>query len=288
MATSPSHAWGQVIGNIIEASVRSILRDVALELGLYLDSKGLRAARSGMAVSWTDRYGNSHDLDYVIERGGSEESIGSPAAFVEVAWRRYTRHSRNKAQEIQGAVLPLAETFEHDAPFLGAVIAGEFTDNALSQLRSVGFRVLHLPYPDVIAAFSGAGIDANYDERTAEEEFERKLRLWESLDEAEQSSVASGLIDLQNDDVGAFVSDLRSALSRGIDAVVLMPLFGNSIEFAGLPDALEYLEQGDVEDAMPSSFVRIEVEVRYSNGDTVRGRFGTSSAAAQFLRRISD
>ena len=45
--------------------------------------------------------GNVHDLDYVFEQGGTEATIGQPKAFIEIAWRRYTKHSRNKAQEIQ-------------------------------------------------------------------------------------------------------------------------------------------------------------------------------------------
>lgn len=54
--------------------------------------------------------GNAHDLDFVLERGGSDDKIGMPAAFIETAWRRYTKHYRNNAQEIQGALEPLAET----------------------------------------------------------------------------------------------------------------------------------------------------------------------------------
>jgi hypothetical protein len=51
-------------------------------------------------------------------------------AFIETAWRRYTRHSRNKAQEIEGAIGPLAETFAHARPFLGAILAGQFIHEA--------------------------------------------------------------------------------------------------------------------------------------------------------------
>ena len=86
---------------------------------------------------------NSHDLDFVLERGGTPDKIGMPVAFIETAWRRYTKHSRNKAQEIQGALEPLAETYRHLAPFKGAVLAGVFTEGALTQLRSLGFTVLY-------------------------------------------------------------------------------------------------------------------------------------------------
>jgi len=80
--------------------------------------------------------------------------MGTPAAFIEVAWRRYTKHSRNKAQEIQGAILPLAEKFRWSNPFLGAVLAGVFTDGSLEQLRSLGFHVLYFPYETLVTAGS--------------------------------------------------------------------------------------------------------------------------------------
>jgi hypothetical protein len=105
MAESPSHAFGQIIGDVLEEALHEPLRKLAKELGLYLDYKHPRASRGGKAlVSWIDGKGNSHDLDYVFEQGGTEKKIGTPKAFIETAWRRYTKHSKNKAQEIEGAV----------------------------------------------------------------------------------------------------------------------------------------------------------------------------------------
>lgn len=45
--------------------------------GLYLDKKGFRSARSGKKVTWVDKFGNNHDLDYVLEKDGSETKIGT-------------------------------------------------------------------------------------------------------------------------------------------------------------------------------------------------------------------
>ena len=101
---------GHQCGEVLEAAVEPLLRRFAKEHNLYLDKKGPRPARSGKKVSWTDVRGNTHDLDYVLERNGSDAKIGKPVAFIETAWRRYTKHSRNKAQEIQGALMPLLET----------------------------------------------------------------------------------------------------------------------------------------------------------------------------------
>ena len=133
MARSPAHKFGQSIGLFVENAIERTLEDFSGQHGLYFDKQGNRSARSGRKVSWRDKFGNKHDLDFVLERGGSDEEIGSPAIFIEIAWRRYTRHSKNKAQEIQGAVLPLLEKYKSDAPSAAVVLAGEFTAAAIDQ-----------------------------------------------------------------------------------------------------------------------------------------------------------
>ncbi len=109
MAEAAGHKFGQFIGEYCEAAIEPLLQEFARRHGLYLDKAGPRPARSGKRVNWLDSYGNSHNLDYVLERGGTPEKVGTPIAFLETAWRRYTKHSRNKAQEIQGAILPIRD-----------------------------------------------------------------------------------------------------------------------------------------------------------------------------------
>jgi hypothetical protein len=109
MAEAAGHKFGQFLGDYCEAAIKPLLQEFADRHGLYLDKKGPRPARTGKNLRWIDSFGNAHDLDFVLERGGSPKKIGTPVAFIESAWRRYTKHSRNKAQEIQGAVLPIAQ-----------------------------------------------------------------------------------------------------------------------------------------------------------------------------------
>jgi hypothetical protein len=127
MAESPAHRFGQIIGEVLEAGIRPLLTKFATDHGLYLDQKGKRPCRKGKKCTWVDQNGNAHDLDFVLERGGTPTKVGMPAAFIESAWRRYTKHSRNKAQEIQGAIEPLAATYHTSGPFKGAILAGVFT-----------------------------------------------------------------------------------------------------------------------------------------------------------------
>ncbi|MBW4512994.1 MAG: hypothetical protein KME64_41905 [Scytonematopsis contorta HA4267-MV1] len=66
MAESFSHKWGQIVGNLIQEFVVEIFQQFASEHGLYLDYQRKRKARKSKKVSWQDRYGNFHDLDYFV------------------------------------------------------------------------------------------------------------------------------------------------------------------------------------------------------------------------------
>ncbi len=92
MAESLSHKFGQIIGELLELAIEPHLEKFAKKNNLYLDKKGKRNARPGKKVSWTDNRGNKHELDFVLERGGTENRIGVPVAFIEAAWRRCTKH----------------------------------------------------------------------------------------------------------------------------------------------------------------------------------------------------
>lgn len=174
MAISHSHKFGQIIGDLLELAITPHLENFVKDKNLFLDKKGDRTARKGKKVTWIDNHGNKHDLDFVIERNGSDVKIGQPVAFIESAWRRYTKHSRNKAQEIQSAIIPLRDKYSGNSPFIGVVLAGVFTNGALKQLESLGFNVLYFTYDSVIKSFAKYGIDASFDEKTTEDSFAEK------------------------------------------------------------------------------------------------------------------
>lgn len=284
MAESPSHRFGQIIGDTLERAIRPILETVGKDLGLYLDGKGERKVRgTKRKVAWVDGKGNTHDLDYVFEAGGSAEQLGSPRAFIEIAWRRYTKHSRNKAQEIQGAILPLAERYSDHHPFLGVVLGGVFTDGSLNQLRSHGFAVLYFPYDSVIAAFAEVGIDAAFDEDTSDAALLRKVNAYKKLKPAQRDRIAAFLRDQHKADVDAFTSLLRVALTRKIGSVYVLPLHGSARTLGNVAEAIAFIETFD-ESKPCEPFARYEVGVRYSNGDEIRGQFKDKTTAILFLR----
>lgn len=243
MAESPPHKFGQIVGRLLEQIMEPALRRFCEARGLYLDVQGKRAGvRAGKKVSWSDKYGNRHDLDFVIERDGAENRIGRPVAFIEVAWRRYTKHSKNKAQEIQGAVLPIVERHQWDKPFLGAVLAGEFTDSSLTQLKSVGFRVLYFPYESVVAAFGEVGIDVRFDEDTPDEVFKDCVARIEALSPESYAAIKAYLVENGQGLLDVFLDDLGKVLDRMIDRLIVVPLFGDEREFKTISDAMSYVD----------------------------------------------
>ena len=295
MAQSLAHRWGQIIGDVFEKFVRGILGEVAARQGLYLDYQGPRPARGGYGkVTWQDGYGNKHDLDYVLERGGSDTIRGTPAAFIESAWRRYTKHSKNKVQKIEAAVMPVALTFSRQQPFCGAVLAGEFTTNALQQLESKGFGVLHIPYDSILASFNDLGIDASSKDGrkgTSERHFREKIAKWESLQSPRAvARLLANLHALHAVEIANFKKRLDEALTRRITSVRLTVLRGHSVEHMDLESAIAYLleeekffrlrEDGGQREAF-------EVQVRFNTRAKIEATFPKRAEAIAFLRGFS-
>jgi hypothetical protein len=283
MAESPAHRFGQIIGEVLEAAVTPLLAEFAEKHGLYLDKQGERPCRPGKRCTWLDLNENKHDLDFVLERGGSAEKLGIPAAFIETAWRRYTKHSRNKAQEIQGAIGPLAETYKNARPFIGVILAGVFTDGALNQLRSLGFCVLYFSYDSVVAAFKDYGIDASFGEDTPDADFRKKADRYEAMSATRRANLARRLLREQKGDVEEFVEALERVVSRQIDRITVMPLHGNAQELPTVADAITFIE-GYEEKAGKLPIQRYEIRIRYNNGDSVEATFRDKGDAVAFLR----
>ena len=285
MAKAPVHKLGQMIGDFVEKYFEGELTQICDERQLYLDVVGkIRPARKGKKVSWHDVYGNKHDLDFVIERDGSDTVLGVPAAIIESAWRRYTKHSKNKAQEIQGAVLPIAEKYKYHKPFLGAVIAGVYTEPSITQLNSCGFETIYFKYEDIITAFASVDVDVNYGEDTSDDEAQQKVIALEELSPEQYQQVFDEIIALSLQEVNTFKTKLKNALDRQIQQIVIAPLYGINNIFATIDDAIDYLNNFDSNEIPKSiELMKIYIQVRYSNGDNISGEFSTNEAATDFL-----
>ncbi len=284
MATSHSHKFGQIIGDLLETAILPLLEKFVKQNKLFLDKKGERKARNGKKVSWIDNRGNKHDLDFVIERGGTEEIIGTPIAFIESAWRRYTKHSRNKAQEIQSAIIPLVEKYTNLSPFFGVVLAGEFTEGALNQLKSLGFVVLYFPYSTVVKAFLKYGIDASFDESTEEKSFESKILQWQKLENKE--AIAIELLKINKKQVDEFFGQLLQSVSRFIENIQIVPLHGEQQDIISISEAIDFLNEYS-ESKTNAPLMRYEITIKYNTGDKIEASFKTKTDALRFLKNYT-
>jgi len=282
LAESPSHKFGQIIGILLEDTIEPILSDFAKKQGLFLDKIGKRPARKGKKVTWQDLYGNSHDLDFVLELGGTPKKIGKPIAFIESAWRRYTKHSRNKVQEIQGALIPLFETYKEQSPFLGAVLAGVFTKGSLDQLNSLGFSILYFTYDEIVKAFSSVGINAKSDENTPDSEFAKKINKWNTLTSTQKNKLKTNLAKICSNKINKFIKELKLAVERKIISVNIFTLHGKSSKTTSISQAINFITKYN-EKSNVRGFVRYEIEIHYNNKDLIKADFHDKKQALRFL-----
>ncbi len=272
MANSPSHRFGQIIGDLLEEIMTPQLQSFCDKRNLYLDKKGIRGkARGGKKVAWVDKYENIHDLDFVIEKNGTVDKRGRPLAFIEAAWRRYTKHSRNKAQEIQGAVLPIAEKYNWDKPFLGVILAGVFTSGSLTQMKTSGFEVALFPYDSIVSAFHSVGINANFDEKTPDSIFTHTINQIEKLTTKKRSKLKDHLVNSNQVLLDKFFAELQSTLDRQIEQVILIPLHGQQNEFGTIAEAITFVSKYQEDVLRDGVFRKYEIIVRYSNSDKEYG-----------------
>jgi hypothetical protein len=169
-------------------------------------------------------------------------------------------------------------------PFIGVILAGVFTEGALTQLTSLGFTILYFPYSEIIKAFSVVNIDASFVENTPDADLAQKVSAWEALSTEQRNSVAKALIKNCSDDVASFIHKLEVAISRKIDWVRVLPLHGTVFNGQSLEEAIEFVENYDEVNAS-MMLVRYEIEIHYSNGDSINGKFEHRDGAIQFLRK---
>jgi hypothetical protein len=287
MASSPSHRFGQIIGDMLEYSMIEYLKPIADEYSLYLDYRHARKARNGRReVRWGDINGNTHKLDIVMENNGTELILGEPRVFIEIAWRRYTKHSKNKAQEISGAISPLIAKYRSSTPFFGAIVAGEFTQNSLEQMISEGFEVLYISLEKIIEAFSVVGIDAYWEENTSDFVLQQKVDSFESLNPCDIEKIKNELLKLAEEQLETFRLKLCNSLERKIEAVRVISVFGDETVFADIKSACAFLSTFNETKSKPD-FYKFEIYVRYSNGDRFEACYSDKSNAILFLQSIT-
>lgn len=280
---SATHKLGQMIGNFFEKLFEESFERVAEKYNLYCDSKGARPQIRGSRkkVTWKDAKGTPHDLDYVLERGASENSRGKPVAFLELAWRRYTKHSRNKAGEIESALYHLGNTYP--GAFLGAILAGEWSKGSLEQMRVRGINVLHIPFEDIATTFDSKGINLRYEEKSPDDVKWAIVEQWETLTEKDFDDLEKLLTHKISQNSRIFLERLNKSFERRVVSVRVLSLHGETNEYLKVEEAISALSTDVTNDRL--EFVRFEVQIRFSNNDKIEGEFHEKETAVEFLQR---
>lgn len=283
MAKSYAHMYGEILGDFFELSMIKYLRPTVESLGYYLDYRHERPARNGQKeVRWADLGDNKHKLDIVIEEDGSEQVMGAPRAFIEMAWRRYSKHSKNKVQEISGAILPLIEKYKKSAPFYSAVLSGEFTSNALDQLRSQGFTVCYIDLNKMEEVFSPFGFTVIWSENTPEAAFKERVLKYQKLTQKKQNELYEKFVSVNKDELEKFKGELVHSLSRKLESVIIIPMHGTAMPFTTVADACSFINGYD-DSQTNSPVLYYEIIVKFNTQEEYSCKCKEKAKAIEFL-----
>ena len=283
MAKSSSHRLGELIGDFFEESIIEYLKPLVDKKGFYLDYRHPRKARNdGKEVVGIDEEGNKHKLDIVIEANGSEDKFGCPKAFIEMAWRRYTKHSKAKVQEISGAILPLVKTNRKNCPFYAAVLSGEFTQNSIAQLQSQGFYVVHITYEDMCQLYKDAvGIEIAWEEDTPDDQIDNIATCVEGLSALKKKNLKDNFYSRNKNKLEALANEVKKSLDQQVTQIIVVPIHGKGQILLSVDDAVEFIQNYNEDSKAP--ILRYEITIKYTNGNELTMKCGNKLEVIQFL-----
>lgn len=212
---SSGHRLGQLVGDWFQDFfVMPMLETIASKLGLYLDHRLRTRPARPSGICWKDDDGNEVDYDFVMELGGSDEKLGVPVAFFECFWRRGARHSKDKARDDSGKLMPMRDTYP-TSRFLGIIASGEFTGPAREMIASRKIDLFYLPKQKIIDCFMKMDMPMDYDDKSSEgfkaqiaREFELRLTT-----EAKVKAAANLTTLMSKAVVDGYLSRVRGSLS---------------------------------------------------------------------------
>ncbi|RKZ46933.1 MAG: hypothetical protein DRR16_09890 [Candidatus Parabeggiatoa sp. nov. 3] len=243
---SSGHKLGQLIGDWFEEYfVLPLLKNVANELQLFIDSRFIKRMVRGRKIGWLDSDGNTVDYDYVLELHGTENEIGIPVAFVECFWRRGARHSKDKARDDTGKLMPMRETYP-TARFLGIIAAGDFTKPARDLIRSREIDLFYVPKDKIIKAFFENGVVMDYPDNSTEAEKWRIVTTFEkTFTSNKKEQVQHSLItQLGTPTINSYVDRVRAALSALPQEIrFILRHDGAPLIFESLAEASQFLKK---------------------------------------------
>jgi hypothetical protein len=295
---SAGHKLGQLLGDWFEQHfVYPLLQQVGDRLKLYLDSRfRVRAAR-GEKLIWRDEDGNDVDYDFVMEMDDTEAARGIPVAFFESFWRRGARHSKDKARDDSGKLMPMQEVHP-TARFLGIVAGGVFTAPATQLVRSRGIDLFYVPKAKIVSAFQSLGLTVDYPDKAKEEAKVAVLKTFEAgFTENAKLKAAAKLRELiGKPDIDSYVARVRGALGALPQEIRFIARNDSaSAVFESILDATAFLQDPrfDFDDPTRSYVYQItytdgtEFERTVPSLDELKRLHGEIESLAQYVASLS-
>ena len=285
---SAGHKLGQMLGDwFAEYFVFPLLASVANQLQLYLDSAyRVRQAR-GEKLLWKDEEGNTVDYDFVMELDGTESEIGIPVAFFECFWRRGSRHSKDKARDDSGKLLPMRSTHP-TARFLGIIAAGNFTLPARQLIKNREIDLFYAPKEKVLSAFESLGLQVDYPDKAPEEEKQKLVRDFQrKLSDNLEHEAADRLRELLGlPAIETYIDRVRAAIGALPQEIRFLGRHDSAPRvFKKITDATAFLERADFDFSSPVETYLYQIT--YSDG-TEFERGVTSLAELKALHGHTD
>jgi hypothetical protein len=269
---SSGHKLGQLVGDWFEEHIAlTQLEQVASNLGLYLDHRFRQRACRGDKIIWMDRDGNAVDYDFVLELHGTDAKKGIPVAFFETFWRRGARHSKDKARDDSGKLMPMRATYP-TTRLLGILSAGDFTKPAQELVKTRNIDLFYIPKEQICQAWRSKGIEIDYPD-DANEQVKQQMAQNANvlLQEPEiKQSIAAQLIH----DVGeAVFNSYRRRVIANVSAIPLSYRITNTyrgaaMTFVQYTEAASYMANHSIQQENHTKMKhQISYEAIYSDGE---------------------
>ncbi len=276
LLASSGHKLGQIVGDWYEKYFAlPLLSEVSEHLGLFIDNRYLHRKCRREKIIWKDSENNCVDYDFVLELNGNDNSFGVPVAFFETFWRRGARHSKDKARDDSGKLLPMRSTYP-TARVLGIISAGDFTEPAREYVSSRHIELFYVPKEKIISAWRLEGLDIDYDDRAPEEtksELAKKTQKAIEKDPLLLESIASRLKLLVGEStLNSFKLLIHSKLSATPqEYIITMAVKSRPIVFKNYSDVDIFINQHEPEIDTSAKKITYNFDVVFGDGDTFSG-----------------
>lgn len=285
---SAGHKLGQLVGDWFEEFfVLPLLQKAAQRLGLYLDHRfRARKGREGGKIIWRDVEENEVDYDFVMEIDGTDEQLGVPVAFFECFWRRGKRHSKDKARDDTGKLLPMREVYP-TARFLGIIAGGDFTAPARTLVQNRQIDLFYVPKAKIISAFEKQGLAMDYPDRLPEPEKAKLADVFErGLTQKKKRNAAAALEGLVGEvSLDSYGDRVRAALGALPQEIRLIGQRQSKPEiFETIAQASAFLQKPTFNfSQFAENFI---YEITYTDGTEFERTLGTISEVETLHREI--